>query len=139
MITLTSLDKIKEDIKQIINSIDSIANLSTGKPINLQVFEQARKSLENILSRLQFALSEAQDEENWELEDLLYESIKECEDAFNAVTSARLTQVLIRPDHDQIIADLRNIKQDIDAAIQTEKVLNFFISLARVVIRFAGV
>ncbi|MEH2350212.1 MAG: hypothetical protein V7K55_19870 [Nostoc sp.] len=49
------------------------------------------------------------------------------------------TQVLIRPDRDQIIADLRNIKQDIDAAIQAEKVLNFFIRLARVVIRFVGV
>ncbi|MEH2136627.1 hypothetical protein [Nostoc sp.] len=139
MITSTSLNKIKEQINQIINSIESIAKLPSGKPIDLQVFQQAEKNLKNILFRLQFALLQAEDEENWELGNILYEAIEQCQDALNAVRAALFTQVLIRPDRDQIIAELRDIKQDIDAAIQVEKVLNFFISLARVVIRFAGV
>jgi hypothetical protein len=139
MITSTSLNKIKEQIKQIIDSIDSIANLSPGKPIDLQVFQQSDKSLKSILFRLQFALLQAEEEENWELIDILSEAIEQCQDALRAVTAALLTQVLIRPDHNQIMADLQNIKRDIDAAIQAEKVLNFFISLAHVVIRFAGV
>ncbi|MEH2264083.1 hypothetical protein [Nostoc sp.] len=139
MITSTSLNKIKEQINQIINSIDSIAELPSGKPIDLQVFQQAEKNLRNILFRLQFALLQAEDEENGELGNILSEAIEQCQDALNAVRAALFTQVLIRPDRDQIIAELRDIKQDIDAAIQAEKVLNFFISLARVVIRFAGV
>ncbi|MEH1791789.1 hypothetical protein [Nostoc sp.] len=139
MITSTSLNKIKEQINQIINSIESIAKLPSGKPIDLQVFKQAEKNLKNILFRLQFALLQAEDEENWELGNILSEAIEQCQDALNAVRAALFTQVLIRPDRDQILADLRDIKQDIDAAIQAEKVLNFFISLARVVIRFAGV
>ncbi|MBN3910611.1 MAG: hypothetical protein HWQ35_29955 [Nostoc sp. NMS1] len=139
MITSTSLNKIKEQIKQIIDSIDSIANLSPGKPIDLQVFQQSEKSLKSILFRLQFALLQAEEEENWELIDILSEAIEQCQDALRAVTAALFTQVLMRPDHNQIIADLQNIKRDIDAAIQAEKVLNFFISLAHVVIRFAGV
>lgn len=140
MITPTSLNKIKEQIKQIIDSIEPISKLSTGKPIDLQVFQQAEKSLRNILFRLQFSLLQAEEEEeNWELIDILSEAIEQCQDALRSVTSALFTQVLIRPDHDQIIADLQNIKRDIDAAIQEEKVLNFLISLAHVVIRFAGV
>ncbi|MEH2156996.1 hypothetical protein [Nostoc sp.] len=139
MITSTGLKKIKEQIKQIINSIDSIANMSTGKPIDIQVFQQAEKNLKNILFRLQSALLQAEEEENWEFVDMLSEAIDQCQDALNAVRASLFTQVLIRPDHDQIIADLRNIKRDIDAAIQAEKVLNFFISLTRVVIRFVGV
>ncbi|WP_138497510.1 hypothetical protein [Nostoc sp. PA-18-2419] len=138
MITSISLNKIKEQIKEIINSIDSIANLSPTKPIDIQFFQQPEKNLKNILFRLQFALLQAEEEENWELVDMLYEAIEQCQDALNALRAAMFTQVFIRPDHDQIIADLRNIKQDIDTAIQTEKVLNVFISLARLVIRFAG-
>ncbi|WP_427157984.1 hypothetical protein ACQFX9_20155 [Aliinostoc sp. HNIBRCY26] len=139
MITTTSLDQIKEQIKQIINSIDSVANLSPGKPINLQVFQQSQKSLENIRFRLQFALSTAEEEENWEFVDMLFEAIEQCDDALNAVIAATVTQVLISPDHDQIIAELQNIKRDIDAAIQAEKVLNFFMRLTRVMIRFVAV
>jgi CRISPR/Cas system-associated endoribonuclease Cas2 len=140
MITPTSLNPIKEQIKNIIDSIESIANLPPGKPIEPQVFQEAQKSLNNILSRLQFSLLEAEEEEedNWELIDILYKAIKQCEDALRTVTAALLKQVLIRPDHDQIITDLQNIKRDIDAAIKAEKVLNFLISLAHVVIRFAG-
>lgn len=139
MITATSLNQIKEQIKQIINSIESIASLSPGKFIDLQVFQQSQKSLKNILFRLQFALLQAEEEENWEFVDMLSEAIEQCENALNAVRAAMFTQVLISPDHEQIIADLQNIKRDIDAAIQVEKVLNFFISLAPVVIRFTGV
>ncbi|MEH2052417.1 hypothetical protein [Nostoc sp.] len=144
MITPISLNKIKEQIKQIIDSIESIANLPPDKSIDLQVFRQAEKSLKNILFRLQFALLQAEEEEeeeeeNWGFVDILSEAIEQCQDALNAVRAAMFTQVLIRPDHDQIIAELQNIKRDIDAAIKAEKVLNFLISLARVVIRFAGV
>ncbi|MBN3962072.1 hypothetical protein [Nostoc sp. NMS8] len=139
MITPISLNKIKEQIKQIIDSIDSIENLPPGKSIDLQVFRQAEKNLKNILFRLQFALLQAEEEENWGFIDILSEPIEQCQDALNAVRAAMFTQVLIRPDHDQIIAELQNIKRDIDAAIKAERVLNFLISLARVVIRFAGV
>ncbi|MFN6563396.1 MAG: hypothetical protein RMY28_026870 [Nostoc sp. ChiSLP01] len=138
MITSISLNKIKEQIKQIINSIDSRVNLSPDKPLDIQGFQQPEKSLKNILFRLQFALLQAEEEENWELVDMLYEAIEQCQDALNALRATMFTQILIRPDRDQIIADLRKIKQDIDSAIQAEKVLNVFISLARVVIRFAG-
>ncbi|MBD2521712.1 hypothetical protein [Nostoc sp. FACHB-133] len=140
MITPTSLNTIKEQIKKIIDSIESIANLSPGKPVKPQVFQQSEKSLRNILFRLQFSLLEAEEEEeNWELIDILSKAIEQCQDALRTVTAALFTQVLIRPDHDIIIADLQNIKRDIDAAIKAEKVLNFLISLARVMIRFAGV
>ncbi|MCF4966906.1 hypothetical protein [Nostoc sp. CMAA1605] len=139
MITTTSLDQIKEQIKQIINSIESIASLSPGKPIDLQVFQQAQKILKNISFKLNFALASAQEEDNWEFVDMLFEAIEQCDDALNAVTAATLRQVLISPDHDQIIAELQNIKRDIDAAIQAEKVLNFFMRLTRVIIRFVAV
>ncbi|ACC82946.1 hypothetical protein [Nostoc punctiforme] len=139
MITPTSLNTIKEQIKKIIDSIESIANLSPGKPIEPQVFQQAEKSLRNILFRLQFSLLQAEDDEDWELVDILSKAIEQCQDALRTVTAALFTQVLIRPDHNTIIADLQNIKRDIDAAIKADKVLNFLISLAHVVIRFAGV
>jgi hypothetical protein len=139
MITTTSLNQVKEQIKQIINNIESIANLPTGKPIALQIFQQSQKSLKNILFRLQFALLQAEEAENWELVDMLYEAIEQCQNALNAVRTATFTQVLLSPDHDQIIDDLRNIKRDIDAAIEAEKVLGFFMRLAHVVIRFVGV
>jgi hypothetical protein len=139
MITSTSLNQIKEQIKQIINSIEMTANLPAGTNIDLQIFRQAEKSLKNILFRLQFALLQAEDEENWELVDMLSEAIEQCQDALNAVRAALIKIVVIGTDHNQIITDLQDIKHDINAAIQAEKVLNSFISLAGLVIKLVGV
>jgi hypothetical protein len=98
----------------------------------------AENKLKNIEFRLQFELLRAEDQNNWTLADLLYDAIDKCQSALNAVRAALIRLIVIGPDHDQIIAQLRRIRQDIDAAIRVQQVFDFFIRLAVLVRRFVG-
>jgi endonuclease G len=136
--TSPHISKIIDEMKRLIDSLELTANSPIGTPIDLQILRMAENKLKNIEFRLQFELLRAEDQNNWTLADLLYDAIDKCQSALNAVRAALIRLIVIGPDHDQIIAQLRRIRQDIDAAIRVQQVFDFFIRLAVLVRRFVG-
>ena len=133
-----NISKIIDEMKRLIDSLELTANSLVGTPIDLQILRLAENKLKNIEFRLQFELLRAEDRNDWALADLLYDAIDKCQSALNAVRAALIRLIVIGPDHDQIIAQLRSIRQDIDRAIRVQQVFDFFIRLAVLVRRFAG-
>jgi hypothetical protein len=134
-----NLNKIMAEIKQLIDTVSLTANLPVGTPIDLQILRQAENRLKNIEFRLQFELLRAEDNNDWALADLLYDAIEQCQKALNAVRGALIRLVVIGTDHAQIIAQCRSIRQDIDRAVRTQQVIDYFIRVAILVRRFVGV
>ena len=134
-----NLNKIMAEIKQLIDTVSLTANLPVGTPIDLQILRQAENRLKNIEFRLQIELLRAEDNNDWALADLLYDAIEQCQKALNAVRGALIRLVVIGTDHAQIIAQCRSIRQDIDRAVRTQQVIDYFIRVAILVRRFVGV
>ncbi|MGK7930193.1 MAG: hypothetical protein AB4041_02010, partial [Microcystaceae cyanobacterium] len=131
-----SLKKIKDEMKALADIFASMDDLRVGKPVDVEKLRKAETKLKNLEFRLQFELLRAEDQSNWTLADFLYDGIEQCQQALNAVRGAIFRNILIEPDHDQIIAQFRSIRRDIDRAIQTQKIFDFVIRLAVLVRRF---
>ncbi len=137
-----NVNEIIAQMQQIIDRIASTATLPADEPVDIDVLRQAEKNLKNIEFRLQFELLSAEDEAlttgDFTLVDTLRDAIEKCQDALNAVRAALVRTVVIGTDHDQIIVELQDIRQEIDQAIEAQKAFDFFIRLAGVVLRFVG-
>ena len=127
------------EMEQLIDILGLTSNDPVGTLIDTQRLRLAERSLKNLEFRFQFELLKAEDRSDWATADLLYMAVRECQAALNGVRAALLRDLLITPDHAQIMASMRAIRQDIDRAIQAQKVFNLFISLAGLVRRFVGV
>jgi hypothetical protein len=137
-----NVDAIIPQMKQIIVSIESTAILQLNQPVNINVLRQTEKNLKNIEFRLQFELLIAEDEAeisgDFTLVDTLSEAIEKSQDALNAVRATLVKTLVIGGGHDQIISELKDIRGEIDHAIEVQKTFNSLIHLAGLVRRFVG-
>jgi hypothetical protein len=137
-----NVDAIIPQMKQIIVSIESTAILQLNQPVNINVLRQTEKNLKNIEFRLQFELLIAEDEAeisgDFTLVDTLSDAIEKSQDALNAVRATLVKTLVIGGGHDQIISELKDIRGEIDHAIEVQKTFNSLIHLAGLVRRFVG-
>jgi hypothetical protein len=137
-----NVDAIIPQMKQIIVSIESTAILQLNQPVNITVLRQTEKNLKNIEFRLQFELLIAEDEAeisgDFTLVDTLSDAIEKSQDALNAVRATLVKTLVIGGGHDQIISELKDIRGEIDHAIEVQKTFNSLIHLAGLVRRFVG-
>ena len=136
------VDAIIPQMKEIIVSIESTAILLPNQPVDINILRQTEKNLKNIEFRLQFELLSAEDEAeisgDFTLVDTLNDAVEKSQDALNAVRATLVKTLVIGGGHDQIISELKDIRGEIDHAIEVQKTFNSLIHLAGLVRRFVG-
>ena len=134
-ISRESYNQIIDEMKKIIDTLTSTDKISIDKLIPLEILDKTSNSLRKILYRLQFELLRAKENKDWKLQDLLHKAIHQCEDTINMVNAHRINST-VGEDHEQIISNLKQLRVEINTAIQNQQMFNFFISLAGLVRKF---
>jgi hypothetical protein len=137
----TGADLLIDRLKTLITTLIPNSQSGGAAQLNTAVLAIAEQQLKDMLPMLQFELMDAEDAGNWEQVDRLSQAVNECKTALNAVRAASLRATVIGLD-DQDLAEMRQIRQQIEAAAKTKRWLETFLQtvnfLRRLASRVAG-
>ncbi|QLE54735.1 hypothetical protein [Nostoc sp. TCL26-01] len=125
-----------EVINQLQTVIFQLKN-NSNQQIDVQELHKIEAELENILPQIQFELTNARMESNWEQAQQLSEASQECQNALNSVRSAIIRSTIIGINQDNL-TEMQKILDEVKAASKTQQRINIIISSLRFVKRILG-
>ncbi|AFY46179.1 hypothetical protein Nos7524_0257 [Nostoc sp. PCC 7524] len=122
---------------EIVNKLQTIISqlqISSSNQIDVERLNQTELELERILSQLQFELTNARMESNWQQANKLREAYKECQNALDSVRSAIMRSTIIGMNQENL-HEMQKILDDVQTASTTQRRIDFIISSLRFVKR----
>lgn len=122
-----TLTTANSDLKAILKKI--VKEINEAKKIDLSTLNDWEDKLEEILPMFWFDLQQAQTAGNWALVKELKTATKECKKTLYEVRTAIFQNIGIISVNNSEIVQMNNIRQEIEQALNTEKIIKGVISL----------
>jgi hypothetical protein len=120
-----------ESLKAMLNQIVSTRQgTDTGSSqLDAQTLQATANQLKDILPMLQFERWQAEDARDWPAVDAIDEAVTTCENALDRANAALIRTVVIGLNN-QDMAEMQQLRQQIQAAVKTEQVIKVLIRVA---------
>jgi hypothetical protein len=125
---------------EVINQLQTIVSQfknNSNNQIDVEQLHKIEADLENILPQLQFDLTNARMESNWEQAQQWREAYQECQNALDGVRSAIVRSTIIGINQNNL-TQMQKILDDVKAASKTQRRISLIISSLRFVKKILG-
>lgn len=125
---------------EIIDKLQAIVSqfkITPNSEIDIDQLHQTVSDLETILPQLQFELTNARMDSNWEQAKKLREAEKECRKALDSVRSAILRSTIIGMKQENL-NEMQRLLDEVQTASKTQRRIDVIIASLRFVRKFFG-
>ncbi|UKO97891.1 hypothetical protein [Nostoc sp. UHCC 0870] len=126
-------DEIVDKLQAIVSQL----KITSDPEINIEQLHQTTSDLENILPQLQFEVTNARMDSNWEQAKKLREAEKECKKALDSVRSAILRSTIIGINQENL-NEMQKILDEVQTASKNQRRIDVIIASLRFVRKFFG-
>jgi hypothetical protein len=130
---MSTNDEIFDKLQAIISQL----KITPDQEINIEQLHETASDLENILPQLQFEVTNARMDSNWEQAKKLREAEKECKKAIDSVRSAILRSTIIGINQENL-NEMQKILDEVQIASKNQRRIDVIIASLRFVRKFFG-
>jgi hypothetical protein len=123
----SNLETLKVRLNQVVNTL--AGNQTGSSQLNTQILQATANQLKDILPMLQFERMQAEDARDWPLVDAIDEAITTCEDALDRANAA-LIRTLVIGLNSQDMAEMQQLRQQVQSAVKVQQVIKVLIQVA---------
>ncbi|ABA23021.1 conserved hypothetical protein [Trichormus variabilis ATCC 29413] len=128
MISMSDNDEILDKLQTIVLQLQVVPS----NQIDVPQLKQIETDLDSILPQLQFELTAARMDGNWEEANELREAYEECNNALDRVRAAIIKSTIIGINQENL-TEMRKILDEVKAASKTQKKIKLIVSSLRLV------